>query len=395
MAGALDGIKVLDLTRVLAGPLCAMTLGDMGADVIKVEPPNGDDTRGWGPPHVGGEAAYFLGVNRNKKSVRLDLSKPEAKKVLGDLIRRADVLVENYKFGTLDKWGFGADWMAANAPRLVHCSITGYGETGPKAELPGYDFVLQAECGLMSICGPEDGPPSKYGVAIVDIATGQNATIGILAALNARHATGKGQKVSVSLYETGVALLANVASNHLATGRDARRFGNGHPNIVPYTTYDTADGTLALAVGNDGQFARLAEVAGHPEWPKDARFTKNADRVVNRVEVDGMVAEAIKAHPTAWWIEQLRGVGVPCGAVNGVKAVIADPQTRARDMVIEVAHPTAGSLATLGFPVKLSATPPTARTPPPLLGEHTETVLADALGLDADAIAALKAAGAI
>jgi crotonobetainyl-CoA:carnitine CoA-transferase CaiB-like acyl-CoA transferase len=395
MAGALDGIKVLDLTRVLAGPLCAMTLGDLGADVIKVEPPNGDDTRAWGPPHVGEEAAYFLGVNRNKRSVRLDLSKPEGRTVLGDLIRRSDVLVENYKFGTLEKWGFDAQWMAENAPRLVHCSITGYGPTGPKAELPGYDFVLQAECGLMSICGPEEGPPSKYGVAIVDIATGQNAIIGILAALNARHTTGKGQKVNVSLYETGVALLANVASNHLATGRDARRFGNGHPNIVPYTTYDTADGTLALAVGNDGQFARLAELAGHPEWAKDARFQKNADRVVNRVACDEMVGAAIKSKPTAWWIEALRGIGVPCGAVNGVKAVMAEPQTAAREMVISVAHPTAGDLAMLGFPVKLSGTPPTARRPPPLLGEHTERVLAEEIGLDAAAIGRLRDAGAI
>ena len=395
MSSALAGMKVLDLTRVLAGPLCAMTLGDMGADVIKVEPPGGDDTRAWGPPHVGGEAAYYLGVNRNKRSLRLDLSKPQARDILGRLIRRADILVENYKLGTLDKWGFGDAWMAANAPRLVHCSITGYGETGPKAELPGYDFVLQAECGLMSICGPVDGEPAKHGVAIVDITTGLYATIAILGALNARNATGKGQKLAVSLYETGISMLANVAANHLATGNEARRFGNGHPNIVPYTTYPTADGMLALAVGNDGQFARMAEVAGHPEWAGDARFTRNADRVANRVAVDTMVGAALSQHPTAWWIEHLRAVGVPCGAVNTVSAALADPQTKASGMVMTMPHPTAGEVSVLGFPMKLAGTPLTATRPPPLLGEHSLDVLAHDLGLTAAEIDELKAAQAI
>lgn len=392
---ALAGLKVLDLTRVLAGPLCAMNLGDMGADVIKVEPPTGDDTRHWGPPHVGGEAAYYLGVNRNKRSVRLDLGKPVARDLLGRLIRRSDVLIENYKNGTLDKWGFDAAWMAANAPRLVHCSITGYGESGPKADLPGYDFVLQAETGLMHITGPVDGAPVKHGVAIVDIATGLYATIAILGALQARHNTGKGQKVGVSLFETGLSMLANVAANHLATGNEARRFGNGHPNIVPYTTFATADGALALAVGNDGQFAKFAEVAGHPEWPLDPRFTKNADRVKNRVEIEALVAVALAAKPTAWWIESLRAVGVPCGAVNGVKAALAEQQTLARGMVIEMDHPTAGQLKTLGFPIKLTETPLAARRPPPLLGQHSAEVLRDELGLDAAAIAALSAQGVI
>ena len=392
---ALAGLKVLDLTRVLAGPLCAMNLGDMGADVIKVEPPTGDDTRHWGPPHVGGEAAYYLGVNRNKRSVRLDLGKPVARDLLGRLIRRSDVLIENYKNGTLDKWGFDAAWMAANAPRLVHCSITGYGESGPKADLPGYDFVLQAETGLMHITGPVDGAPVKHGVAIVDIATGLYATIAILGALQARHNTGKGQKVGVSLFETGLSMLANVAANHLATGNEARRFGNGHPNIVPYTTFATADGALALAVGNDGQFAKFAEVAGHPEWPLDPRFTKNAERVKNRVEIEALVAVALAAKPTAWWIESLRAVGVPCGAVNGVKAALAEQQTLARGMVIEMDHPTAGQLKTLGFPIKLTETPLAARRPPPLLGQHSAEVLRDELGLDAAAIAALSAQGVI
>jgi crotonobetainyl-CoA:carnitine CoA-transferase CaiB-like acyl-CoA transferase len=391
---ALAGLKVLDLTRVLAGPLCAMTLGDMGAEVIKVEPPSGDDTRAWGPPEAGGEAAYFLGVNRNKRSVRLDLSKPSARDVLARLIRRADVLVENYKLGTLERWGFGPEWMDANAPRLIHCSITGYGESGPKAALPGYDFVLQAESGLMSITGPVDGEPTKYGVAIVDIATGLYAAIAILGALASRTATGRGQKVSLSLFETGLTLLANVASNHLVTGREAGRFGNGHPNIVPYSTYPTADGTLALAVGNDGQFARLAEVAGRPEWASEPRFARNADRVRNRHVVEPAVAAALAEHGTAWWIERLRAVGVPCGAVNGVAAAIADPQTGARDMVIEVPHPTAGLLRLLGFPIKMSATPLAANLPPPLLGQHTEAVLRE-LGLDDRDLARLAEDGAI
>ena len=391
---ALEGLKVLDLTRVLAGPLCTMTLGDMGAEVIKVEPPSGDDTRAWGPPEAGGEAAYFLGVNRNKRSLRLDLSKPAAREVLARLIRRADVLVENYKLATLERWGFGPEWMTANAPRLVHCSITGYGESGPKAALPGYDFVLQAESGLMSITGPVDGEPTKYGVAIVDLATGLYATIGILGALASRAETGRGQKVSVSLFETGLALLANVASNHLVTGKDAGRFGNGHPNIVPYSTYETADGSIALAVGNDGQFARLAEVAGHPEWAADPRFIKNADRVRNRAIVEPAVAAALVTRDTAWWIEALRRVGVPCGAVNGVAAALADPQAAARGMVMEVPHPTAGLLRMLGFPIKMSETPLTAELPPPLLGEHTETILRE-LGLNDGDMDRLVADGAI
>lgn len=395
MPAALVGLKILDLTRVLAGPLCAMTLGDMGADVIKVEPPTGDETRHWGPPHLGGEAAYYLGVNRNKRSLRLDLAKPEARAILGRLIERSDVLIENYKLGQLEKWGFDPAWMARMAPRLVHCSITGYGETGPKAELPGYDFVLQAESGLMSITGAIDGPPVKHGVAIVDIATGLYATIGILGALQARAVTGKGQKVSVSLLETGLSMLANVASNHLATGNDARRFGNGHPNIVPYTTFATMDGSIALAVGNDGQFARFAEVAGHPGWATDPRFIKNSERVRHRVEIEALVSAALSTQTTKFWITNLRRVGVPCGAVNSVKAALADSQARARDMVIETEHPTAGRMKSLGFPLKLSDTPLAAMRPSPLLGEHSADILSTELGMSQDTISKLRAEGVI
>ena len=265
--GPLAGTRVVDLTRILAGPLCTMMLGDMGAEVIKVEPPDkGDDTRGWGPPFVAGEAAYFLGVNRNKRSLTLNMAVPAGQKILAGLVEKADVLIDNFRIGTLEKWGFTDAWFAQHAPRLVRCSITGYGSTGPKAALPGYDFILQAESGLMSICGEPDGGPTKYGVAIVDVCTGMLASNSILAALNARHRTGKGQKVELSLYETSLAMLINVASNYLTAGRNAGRFGNGHPSIVPYTTYQAADAMIAIGIGNERQFGRIAEVLGHPEW---------------------------------------------------------------------------------------------------------------------------------
>ena len=282
--GPLTGTKVLDLTRILAGPLCAQMLGDMGAEVIKVEPPgSGDDTRSWGPPFAGTESAYFLGINRNKRSITLNMAAKPGQEILARLIQQCDVLVENFKAGTLEKWGFTNDWLKQNAPRVIRCSITGYGTDGPKGGLPGYDFILQAESGLMSITGETGGDPMKYGVAIVDITTGLLACNTILAALNARHSTGRGQHVEVSLYESGLFMLANVASNHLVSGRDARRFGNGHPNIVPYTAYPVKDGMIAVAVGNDGQFVKFAAALGHPEWPSDARFVRNQDRVVNQI----------------------------------------------------------------------------------------------------------------
>src|SRR6201994_5026400 len=287
--GALAGIRVVDLTRILAGPFCAMMLGDMGADIVKVEPPGtGDDTRTWGPPFVAGEAAYFLGLNRNKRSLTLNLAAAAGQGVLRQLIERADVLIDNFKLGTLAKWGFTDAWFEEHAPRLVRCQITGYGSTGPKAALPGYDFVLQAESGLMSICGPADGVPTKYGVAIVDVCTGMLACNAILAALNARHTTGRGQKVELSLYESSLAMLVNVAANVLVTGKGGGRFGNGHPSIVPYTTYSAADAMMALAVGNDTQFAKAAAVLGHPEWAQDARFATNRARVENRELIDGL-----------------------------------------------------------------------------------------------------------
>jgi crotonobetainyl-CoA:carnitine CoA-transferase CaiB-like acyl-CoA transferase len=390
--GALQGLRVLDLTRILAGPLCTQMLGDMGADVIKVEPPGaGDDTRSWGPPFTHGESAYFLGINRNKRSLTLNMGMKAGQDVLAQLVRKADVLVENFKLGTLEKWGITNEWLVTNAPRAIRCSITGYGSSGPDAALPGYDFILQAQSGLMSICGEPDGTPTKYGVAIVDVVTGLYACNVILAALAARARTGRGQHVEVCLYDSGLAMLINVASNYLVSGKDARRYGNGHPSVVPYTTYPTADGLIAVAVGNDGQFARFAETAGHPEWGRDLRFAKNPDRVTNRDALDAAIAQALKGDTSAAWIGKLRAAGVPCGPINSVADALKDPHTLARGMVRTVKHPKAGDLKVVGIPFRFSATPEAIRRPPPLLGQHTEEVLGAELGLSAARIEQLRA----
>ena len=390
-SGALEGIRVLDLTRILAGPLCTMMLGDMGADVIKVEPvATGDDTRTWGPPFAAGESAYFLGVNRNKRSITLNMAAKPGQEMLAQLIARSDVLVENFKLGTLEKWGFGNDWLEAHAPRVVRCSITGYGSTGPKAALPGYDFILQAESGLMSICGEPDGTPMKYGVAIVDIVTGMLACNAILAALNARHHGGRGQHVEVSLFDSSLAMLANVAANYLVSGKDARRFGNGHPNIVPYTAYPTRDDMIAVAVGNDQQFAKFAAALGKSGWASDPRYAKNPDRVANRESLDPMIAEILADDGAEGWLAKLAAAGIPCGRINSVAQALNDPHTAAREMVRAVKHPTAGDLKMLGIPFRFSATPASVRRPPPTLGQHTEQVLRDELGLSDERIAALR-----
>jgi len=389
--GALTGIRVVDLTRILAGPFCAMMLGDMGADIIKIEPPGtGDDTRTWGPPFAAGEAAYFLGVNRNKRSLTLNMAVPAGRDVLARLIEKADVVIDNFKLGTLDRWGFDEAWFEKHAPRVVRCSITGYGTSGPKAALPGYDFVLQAESGLMSICGEPQGVPTKYGVAIVDVCTGMLACNSILAALNARHTSGRGQKVSVSLYESSLAMLVNVASNVLVSGKGGGRFGNGHPSIVPYTTFQAKDAMIALAVGNDGQFARTADVLGHPEWAADPRFTTNRARVENRVAIDGLIGEALALDTADAWLTKLKAAGVPCGRINSVAEALADPQTEARSMIETVEHPTIGALKMLGIPFKFSETPATVRRAPPTLGQHSEEILASELGMDAGTIARLR-----
>jgi succinate--hydroxymethylglutarate CoA-transferase len=389
--GPLAGIRVVDLTRILAGPLCTMMLGDMGADVIKIEPPDkGDDTRSWGPPFAGGEAAYFLGVNRNKRSLTLNMAVPAGQKILAGLIEKADVLIDNFRIGTLEKWGFTPAWFDEHAPRLIRCSITGYGSSGPRAALPGYDFILQAESGLMSICGGPDGGPTKYGVAIVDVCTGMLASNAILAAINARHRTGKGQKVELSLYETSLAMLINVAQNYLTAGRNGGRFGNGHPSIVPYTTYQAADAMIAIGIGNERQFARCAEVLGHPEWAKDERFNSNRARVENREAIDGLLNTALAHGAADVWLDKLKAVGVPCGKINSVAEALDDPHTAARRMVETVEHPVIGTLKMLGIPFKFSDTACSVRRAPPTLGQHSEEVLAKELGLDRQAIAQLR-----
>jgi crotonobetainyl-CoA:carnitine CoA-transferase CaiB-like acyl-CoA transferase len=393
--GALSGTRVIDLSRVLAGPLCTQTLGDLGADVIKVERPGaGDDTRNWGPPYAGPLSAYFLGVNRNKRSMTLHLGLPEGRAVLDRLIRSGDVVVDNFKQGTLERWGLDDEWFDSNAPGVIRCSITGYGSTGPKTEAPGYDFILQAETGLMAITGEVDGTPMKLGVAIVDICTGMQAAIAILAALEARHRTGMGQLCEVNLHGTGLHLLANVASNHLVSGEEPGRYGNGHPNIVPYRTYRASDGDLAVAVGNDRQFGVLAQELGHPEWAEDPRFTTNPERVRNRDLIDRMVAEVVVSMSRGEWVERFDRVGIPSGPINLVSEALASPQTRAQEMVVESEHSVAGPIRTLGLPIEMSATPASIRFEPPALGADTDAVLAE-LGYTDEEIAALRKTGVV
>jgi crotonobetainyl-CoA:carnitine CoA-transferase CaiB-like acyl-CoA transferase len=315
--------------------------------------------------------------------------------VLASLIGRVDVVIDNFKLGTLARWGFSDDWFDTQAPGVVRCSITGYGTTGPKAALPGYDFVAQAESGLMSICGDPDGTPTKYGVAIVDVCTGMLACNAILAALNARHGTGRGQKVEVSLFESALHMLVNVASSMLTSGRGGGRYGNGHASIVPYAAYQAKDAMMVIAVGNDAQFAKCAAVLGHPEWASDERCANNRARVAHRDLVDGGITEALAADTAENWIAKLRAAGVPCGRINSVAEALADPQTDARQMIETVAHPTIGDLKLTGMPYKFSDTPASVRRPPPLLGEHTEEILREELGLDAAAIAALRRDGVI
>jgi crotonobetainyl-CoA:carnitine CoA-transferase CaiB-like acyl-CoA transferase len=389
--GALAGLKVLDLSRVLAGPWCGQLLGDLGAEVIKVESPKGgDDTRTWGPPFLEGESAYFLGCNRNKQGIAIDFSSSAGKNLLAQLIPHFDVLIENFKNGTLEKWGFNKEWFEINAPTLVRCSITGYGSTGPYSDLPGYDFILQAESGLMSISGPVDGEPTKYGVAIVDLATGMMAANAIQAALLARYRTGKGQAVEVSLFDTSTALLANVGNSHLATNKESGRYGNGHPTIVPYTTYHCSDAMVALAVGNDKQFANLSELLGHAEWAKDERLTTNAARVQNRKLIDGLLQDVLKTYQSEDLIQLCRSNGIPIGRVNTVSRALAQEHTQARGMVLNVEHSKIGEYRSLASPLKLHGTPNDSHRAPPLLGQDTNSVLEQYLGLSSDELKALR-----
>jgi len=380
---ALDGVVVLDLTRVLAGPLCAQMLADMGAEVIKVEHPGrGDDTRHWGPPFADTEAAYFLGVNRNKKSLALDFKSPSGLKVLKNLVKKSDIVIDNFKPGLLDKLGLTGRWFEQEASSVIRCSITGYGTKGPNGGMPGYDFLLQAESGLMAITGESDGAPMKLGVAVVDIATGMNAVIGILAALNKRYRTKTGSVIDVNLYNTGIFLLANVASNYLISGAEAKRYGNGHPNIVPYNLFKCGEGSLVISVGNDGQFKQFSESVGHIEWITDARFAKNADRVENRNQIEQLIEQALSSNSADYWYNVLKDSGIPVAVVRTVSQSLSHPQTLENGMVVEIQHSTAGLIKSLGLPIKIDNVRGRKNNmPPPLLGEHNNEILRDFLGM--------------
>lgn len=368
----LAGITVLDFSRVLSGPFCTMLLADMGARVIKIEhPARGDDTRHWGPPFVGGESAYFLSVNRNKESVALDFTETESRRLVDAILERADVLVENFRVGAMSRAGLGYDALHEKYARLIYCSITGYGQTGPRAFEAGYDAVTQAESGLMSITGPEGGDPFRLGVAIADIIAGMYAAQGILLALIARQRTGRGQLVDISMLDTAASVLTYQASAYFATETPNTRLGNRHPSIAPYDTFATADGMLVLAVGNDDQWQRFCRVSGLADAAADDRFTTNAGRVRHRAALQPLLAEAIARRTTAEWMRELREAGVPSGAVRDVGEALSDPQLEAREMIARVDHEAQRALRLLGVPVKLSDTPGSVRTPPPKLGEHT------------------------
>jgi crotonobetainyl-CoA:carnitine CoA-transferase CaiB-like acyl-CoA transferase len=392
--GALSHIRVLDLSRVLAGPWATQTLADLGAEVIKVERPGaGDDTRGWGPPWVheeSGQSAYFVSTNRGKKSITLDLARPEGQEIVRRLAAKSDVVVENYKVGALERYGLDYRRLAALHPGLVYCSITGFGQTGPYRDRAGYDFLIQAMGGLMSITGEPDGEPMKVGVAITDILTGMYAATGILAALARRERSGRGQHVDLALLDVQVAMLANQAQNYLLTRQPPRRLGNAHPSIVPYRAFATSDGHIVVAVGNDGQFARLCEAAGLPQVARDARFATNSGRVRNRVELEEILGRAIASRDSRHWIESLEEATVPCGPINDLSQVFADPQVVHRGMEIAAPHPLSGTVPMVRSPVRLSETAARGDVPAPTLGEHTAEVLQGLLGMSDSEVAALR-----
>jgi glutaryl-CoA transferase len=415
-AQALAGIRVLDLSRVLAGPWCTQTLADLGADVIKIERPpgpdhpGGDDTRTWGPPFLKdrsgadtSDSAYYLGTNRNKRSVTVDLASSAGQALIRRMVEHCDVFVENYKVGDMARFGLDATSLLALNPRLVYCSVTGFGQTGPYRERAGYDYAIQGMGGLMSVTGPgrheiaDDAPgggPQKVGVAVADLFTGLYATTAILAALRHRDLTGQGQAIDMALLDSQVAMLANLGAGYLTTGVAPQRAGNAHQNIVPYQVFEVADGHVILAVGNDGQYARFCRVAGRPELATDPRFVRNANRVRNRSILVPLLAAEMKRRPRQDWLSALEQAKVPCGPINDLSEVFADPHVQARQMTVEMSHPRAGPVRLVASPIKLSKTPVQYRLAPPLLGADTEVVLAE-FGLTPDEIAALRAYGAI
>jgi formyl-CoA transferase len=409
MAGALSHLKVLDLSRVLAGPWCTQMLADLGADVVKVERPGaGDDTRHWGPPFLqdgGGadtpHASYFTACNRNKRSVTIDIAQPPGQALIRQLALQSDILVENFKVGGLAQYGLDYVSLKAVNPRLIYCSITGFGQDGPYAQRAGYDLMIQAMSGMMSITGKPEGGPTRVGVALTDLFTGVYASSAILAALEVRNRTGAGQHIDMALLDVGMAILANQAAGFLNTGRVPQRQGNGHPSLVPYQDFETLDGAMLLAVGNDGQFARFCDVAGHPEWALDPRFILGANRVHHRTELVDLMQAVTRTRSTADWIGALEDQAVPCGPINTIGEAFADVQVQARGLKVsqasslEAAAQTGVAVVnTVASPMRLQDTPPVLRGAPPALGEHTDAVLAE-LGLDATAIAALRSASVV
>ncbi len=390
-SGPLDGVRVLDLTRVLAGPYCTMFLGDLGAEVVKIEQPGvGDDTRGWGPPFAGGESAYFLCVNRNKKSVTVDLKSPDGIALVRRLAEKADVLIENFRPGTMERLGLGEAVLRADNPKLIYASLTGFGADGPMADFPGYDLIVQAWGGLMSITGAPDGDPTKVGVAIIDLVAGLMLGKSIAAALFAREKLGVGQRIDTSLLEAEVASLINAASNYLVAGKVPGRWGNAHPTIVPYQSFQTADGYLVVGVASELIWKRFCRAIERPELADDARFAKNADRVENRAALIALLRDMFRRRDNATWLRLLNQAEVPCAPIQSIDQVFAAPQVRHRQMLVEVEHPTVGTLRLAGIPVKFSVTLAAVRLPPPLLGQHTEEVLSSWLGINEQEIAELK-----
>ena len=393
---ALGDILVIDLSRILAGPYCTMLLADYGAEVLKIEQPGqGDGTRQWGPPWLEDESAYFLSVNRNKKSLTLNLKSAEGQQVLKDLVSEADVLIENFLPGTTQRMGLDYETLAASNPGLIYCAITGYGQTGPYRERPGYDFMIQAQGGLMSLNGPPAGEPYKVGVAIVDITAGLFACNAILSALHERSHSGQGQYIDVALLDTQVAWLANVAHNYFATGETPVRYGNGHPNIVPYETFPTADGYIALAIGSDGQYRKFCETVDRPDLGDDERFQTNNGRVENRQVLIPLLQELFSKRNSDDWIKLLLEAQIPVGPINDIPTILADPQVAAREMVQELEHATAGPIQVLGPVAKLSRTPAALRTAPPVLGADTETILSERLNYPPEAIETLRQKGIV
>ena len=382
--GPLKSLRVFDLTRVLAGPTCVQMLADLGADVVKIEKPgSGDDTRGFAPPYMPGteESAYFIGTNRNKRSVTLDIAKPEGQAIALHLIAQSDVLVENFKVGALAKYGLGYGQLKDRFPGLIYCSITGFGQTGPYAPRPGYDSLIQAMGGVMSLTGEPDGPPQKVGIPLADLFAGLYGCIGILAALRHREASGQGQQIDIGMLDTHAAWLANQGMNYLATGENPPRLGNQHPNIVPYQVFATADGFVVLSIGNDPTFERFCKEFGLEQLLSDARFTTNAARVRNRELLTTMLTPLLWRETTHWWVTRLEVLNIGCGPINTLKDVFADPQIKARNVVREMAHSSGATVKVIANPIRLSETPADYRLPPPLLGEHTVEILRDRLGL--------------